>query len=130
MEETTSRILVVEDEAIVALDIRTQLERLGYTVVGTAATVQQACRMADEFQPDLVLMDIHLQGEGDGIDAAGQIRRGRAVPVVFLTAYADCKTLARAKRVQPYGYIVKPFTAVTLTEKIDKIFERVEATAG
>jgi PAS domain S-box-containing protein len=119
MEETASRILVVEDEAIVALDIRTQLERLGYTVVGTAGTVPQACQMAVELQPDLVLMDIHLQSGGDGIDAAEAIRRGRAVPVVFLTAYADSETLARAKRVQPYGYIVKPFTEADLRTTIE-----------
>jgi DNA-binding NtrC family response regulator len=110
MTLTTQRILIVEDEAIVALDIRSQLEGLGYTVVGQAATARQACEMADRLQPDLVLMDIHLQGEGDGIEAAHQIRLRRPVPVVFLTAYADSETLSRAKDVQPYGYIVKPFS--------------------
>jgi len=119
MDETPSRILVVEDEAIVALDIRTQLEQLGYTVVGTAAHVAQACQMANESQPDLVLMDIHLQGKGDGIDAAGKIRRNRPVPVVFLTAYADSSTLARAKQVEPYGYIVKPFNEGDLRTTIE-----------
>jgi AmiR/NasT family two-component response regulator len=109
MSQTTQRILIVEDEAIVALDIRSQLEGLGYTVVGQAATALQAQEVVAQLQPDLVLMDIHLQGEGDGIDAAHQIRQREVVPVVFLTAYADADTLSRAKDVQPYGYIVKLF---------------------
>ncbi len=119
MAESSPRVLVVEDEAIVALDIRSQLEQLGYVVVGTAATAGQACRLADELQPDLVMMDIHLQGEADGIDAAAEIRRRRPVPVVFLTAYADSDTVARAKGVEPYGYLVKPFNESDLRTTIE-----------
>jgi DNA-binding NtrC family response regulator len=109
MPETPQRVLIVEDEAIVALDIRRQLESLGYEVVGTAATSQKAREMARQSLPDIVLMDIHLADGGDGIETARQIRCDRPVPVVFLTAYADPETLTRAKETQPYGYIVKPF---------------------
>ncbi len=102
-------ILVVEDEAIVADDIRSQLEDLGYCVVGTASSAEDAIGKADALAPDLVLMDIRLDGEKDGIYAAEQIRLQRNVPIVFLTANADKPTLQRAKITGPHGYLVKPF---------------------
>jgi DNA-binding NtrC family response regulator len=103
------RILVVEDEAVVALDIEERLRRLGYDVVGTADSCAEALARAAELRPDLVLMDIALREGPDGITAAERLRTELGVPVVFLTAYADAETIDRAKRASPHGYVVKPF---------------------
>lgn len=104
-----ARILVVEDEAIVAEDIASSLERLGYGVTGIAASGEDAIRLAVETVPDLILMDIVLQGEIDGIAAAEAIRERLDVPVLYLTAYADAPTVERAKETVPYGYLLKPW---------------------
>jgi DNA-binding NarL/FixJ family response regulator len=109
-----ARILVVEDEAIIALDLAQRLKRLGYEVCGIADTSVEALAIADEAEPNLVLMDIIIQGPVDGIDAAAELVRLKSVPVVFLTAYADPATVARAKRVGPYGYLIKPFDELEL----------------
>ncbi len=103
------RILVVEDEGIVATGIRTMLKRLGYDVPAVASSGEEAIKKAAGTRPDLVLMDIVLEGDIDGIDAAEQIRARFDIPVVYLTAYADDSTLQRAKLTAPYGYILKPF---------------------
>ena len=103
------RILIVEDEAIVALDIQQRLIAHGYAVVGTAATGARAIELTRQCLPDLVLMDIKLQGAMDGIAAAEEIRKQFYRPVVFLTAYSEEATLQRAKLVEPFGYILKPF---------------------
>ncbi|MDP3028538.1 MAG: response regulator [Deltaproteobacteria bacterium] len=107
MAET--KILVVEDEGIVAEDIRRSLQNLGYTVSAVVSSGQEAVKKAEEYKPDLVLMDIVLKGEIDGIEAANQIRLCFNIPVVYLTAYADERTMDRAKVTEPFGYIVKPF---------------------
>lgn len=104
----SARIQVVEDERIIALDLRHRLEGLGYQVSATAARGEDAVRQAQADPPDLVLMDIHIEGELDGIEAASRIQRERQVPVVYLTAYAEDETLARARASRPYGYLVKP----------------------
>jgi DNA-binding NtrC family response regulator len=106
---TPPRILVVEDEAIVALDIEERLKRLGYEVVGIVDSAADAIAQAGELRPDLVLMDVELRNGPDGIVAAERLRAEVGVPVVFLTAYADPETLDRAKRASPHGYVVKPF---------------------
>jgi len=104
-----TRILVVDDERIIAMDIRRTLERLGYEVPATAASGEEAVSLAGETRPDLVLMDISL-GEGmDGIEAAAHIKALFNVPIIFLTAYSDDETLARATAEQPFGFLVKPF---------------------
>ncbi|HOX33343.1 MAG TPA: response regulator, partial [Spirochaetales bacterium] len=103
------RILIVEDEKIIALDLQRRLERFGYSVVGMASDGMEAVALAKERAPDIILMDIMLAGGMDGIEAAGQIRDRYGVPVIFLTAYTDEKTLERAKEVEPFGYILKPF---------------------
>jgi PAS domain S-box-containing protein len=115
-EET---ILVVEDNDIVAKDIRRRVETLGYQVSGTARTAEQAVQKALEGQPDLVLMDIKLRGPTDGIEAAEAIREHLDVPVVYLTAYADDETIERAKVSGPFGYIVKPFEENVLRSSIE-----------
>jgi len=103
------RILIVEDETVVALGIEHHLEDLEYNVVGVAASGEQALTLAQQLQPDLVLMDIRLDGEMDGVEAAAQLRAGFNIPVVYLTAHADRMTLNRAKITGPFGYITKPF---------------------
>ena len=103
------RILVVEDEGIVAKDIQRSLQNLGYTVCGAAFSGEEAMKEAEENKPDIVLMDIVLLGEVDGIEAANKIQARFNIPVIYLTAYADDKTLERAKISEPFGYIIKPF---------------------
>jgi PAS domain S-box-containing protein len=105
----TPRILIVEDEAIVAMDIEGRLALLGYEVAGTAAAGEEALALVEERRPDLVLMDIRLEGKMDGVAAAGRIRDRFRLPVVFLTAYSEDSTLDRAKGADPFGYILKPF---------------------
>jgi PAS domain S-box-containing protein len=107
--QTGPRILIVEDELIVAADIASRLDRLGYVVAGTADRGDDAVRLAGELNPALVLMDIRLQGEIDGVSAAETIRDRFRLPVVYLTAHADEATLQRAKVTEPFGYILKPF---------------------
>jgi signal transduction histidine kinase/CheY-like chemotaxis protein len=108
---TDASVLIVEDEFIVAKDIEQSLRRIGYRVAGITGTGVDAIEMARELQPDLILMDIQLRGPMDGIEAARQIRSELGMPVVFLTAYADDHTLARAREVAPYGYLLKPFVS-------------------
>ena len=103
------QILVVEDERIVADDIKASLLRLGYDVCGIAISGEQSIKKAGKLRPDLVLMDIVLKGEMDGIESASIIRTHFDIPVVYLTAHADDKTLERAKTTEPSGYILKPF---------------------
>ena len=104
-----AQILIAEDDGIVALDIKSRLQVLGYSVAASVASGKEAILKAKADNPDLVLMDIHLQGEMDGIEAAGQIQSQLNIPVVYLTAYADEKLLERAKITEPFGYILKPF---------------------
>ena len=102
-------IMVVEDESVVALHISEMLNRMGYNVTATADSGEDAIKKAEEIRPDIVLMDIVLKGEMDGIEAAGQIHSRFNIPVIFLTAYGDEQTLERAKITEPYGYVLKPF---------------------
>ena len=112
-------ILIVEDEKIIALDLQRRLERFGYSVIGMASDGQEAISLARERRPDIILMDIMLAGPMDGIEAAKQIRAQLGIPVIFLTAYTDEKTLERAKEVEPFGYILKPFKERELYTTID-----------
>src|SRR5512140_865730 len=102
-------ILVVEDENIVAKDVVNRLKNLGYTVTGTVASGEEAVRAVIFNPPDLVLMDIMLKGNMDGIEATRRILGTVDIPVVYLTAYADEKTLQRAKVTEAFGYLLKPF---------------------
>jgi CheY-like chemotaxis protein len=111
-------ILVVEDDFIVAKVIEKNLLELGYSIVGLAATGDDAVIKAESGRPDLVLMDIHLQGGMDGITAAEKISASFDIPVVFLTAFSDQPTFDRALVTSPYGYIVKPFSKTTLATTI------------
>jgi diguanylate cyclase (GGDEF)-like protein/PAS domain S-box-containing protein len=113
------KILIVEDEKIIALDLQRRLERFGYSVVGMASEGDEAVRAAREREPDIILMDIMLAGPMDGIEASMRIKAELAIPVIFLTAYTDEKTLERAKEVEPFGYILKPFKERELYTTID-----------
>ncbi|MBK8098231.1 MAG: response regulator [Planctomycetes bacterium] len=106
---TATNILIVEDEGIVAQDLVGQLRALGYGIAGVAESATEAVRLAEAGRPDLVLMDIRLRGSMDGIEAADQIRARLALPVVYLTAHADDGTLQRARKTEPFGYLLKPF---------------------
>ncbi|HMK47389.1 MAG TPA: PAS domain S-box protein [Methanocella sp.] len=114
-----ARLLVVEDESIVAKDIQHRLRSLGYDVPIVVAYGEKAIEKAGELQPDLVLMDIFLKGEMDGIMAAEEIHRLYDIPVIFLTAFADPNTLQRAKVTEPFGYILKPFEERELLTAIE-----------
>jgi CheY-like chemotaxis protein/uncharacterized protein YegP (UPF0339 family) len=120
----SKRILVVEDELIVARDLCAVLEELGYTIVGTAASADEALLKAGEQDPDLVLMDIRLPGPRDGIHTAAAIRNLYHLPVVFLTANTDAHTLDRALEANPSGYLAKPYNARTLLATIELAFRR------
>jgi DNA-binding LytR/AlgR family response regulator len=114
-----TNILVVEDESIVSKDIQHSLKKLGYHVVGAASTGEKALELVRLERPDIVLMDIMLKGEMNGIETAEIIRTELAIPVIFLTAYADESTLAKAKITEPYGYIIKPFKEIDLHTSIE-----------
>lgn len=111
------RILVVEDEGLIARDIASRLEALGHQVVATVSTAEEAIEKAAD--ADIVLMDIRIDGNADGVDAAIAIRERHHVPVLFLTAHADRATLERAKQAGPFGYIVKPVAHASLTTSIE-----------
>ncbi len=117
MEKT--KILVVEDESIVARDIRNMLLGLGYDVSAVISDAQEAVKNAKKERPHLVLMDIMLQGEISGVEAADQIYSAFKIPVVYLTAYADETTLQRAKETEPFGYLLKPFEERELKTTIE-----------
>ena len=121
------RLLVVEDEAIVARDIQAQLLELGYDPVGHATRGDQAIAMAESLRPDLVLMDIQLAGDMDGVAAAQIIRTRFSLPVVFLTAFAADDVLERAKLAEPFGYILKPFSERELRTVLEMALYKYEA---
>ena len=106
---TDARIMVVEDEGIVALDIQSKLRTMGYEVPKIVSSAAQAVETARTIRPDLVLMDIQLEGDMDGVAAAQCITGELQIPVVYLTAYSDEATLERAKVAHPMGYLLKPF---------------------
>ena len=113
------QILLVEDELIVAQNIKVVLRKAGYEVPAIFCSGEEAIQGADQIRPDLVLMDIQLQGEMLGLEAAEQIRTRFDIPVVYLTAYADESSLQRAKTSQPFGYLVKPFRSEELRSTIE-----------
>jgi PAS domain S-box-containing protein len=114
-----TKVLVVEDERLVALDIQHMLMHLGYEVLASAASADEAIACASTSCPDVVLMDIRIKGARDGIEAASLLRERFDVPIVYLTAHADRATIERAKQTAPYGYLTKPFTEAALTSAIE-----------
>ncbi len=114
-----ARILIVEDEGIQALDMQHRLVALGYPYPAVASSAEEAIARAKEVRPDLVLMDIMLPGEIDGITAAERLRADYEIPIIYITAFADEETLTRARVTEPYGYLVKPFKERDLHISID-----------
>ncbi|MEI6488912.1 MAG: response regulator [Bacteroidota bacterium] len=114
-----TNILIVEDESIVAKDIQHSLKKLGYTVVDICSNGEDAIKVAEELKPNLILMDIMLKGDMNGIEAASQIKEKLNIPIIYLTAYADESTLTKAKVSEPFGYIIKPFKEIDLHTSIE-----------
>ena len=114
-----SKILVVEDEAIILLQLEEILHAIGYTVAGLAASGEDAVEKARRLKPDLVLMDIVMPGRMNGIEAAKIITEELDIPVVFVTSYADDTIIEKAKSVRPYGYIVKPFNELVIKATVE-----------
>ena len=122
----SAQILIVEDESVIARDIRSTLVDLGYVVPPPVSTGEGALEAITSKRPDLVLMDIRIQGEIDGIEAAARIRESQDTPVVFLTAHADDETVGRAKATGAYGYVVKPFSERDLRSAIEVALQKHE----
>jgi PAS domain S-box-containing protein len=120
------KILVVEDESIVAKDIQNTLIRLGYDVPATASNAASAFQKLEDIQPDLVFLDIKLKGDIDGIQIAEKIKHSYDIPVIFLTSFVDKGTLDRAKVTEPYGYIVKPFNESDLQSTVEMALYKFE----
>src|SRR6185503_15186650 len=112
-------VLVVEDQAIVAADLAAQLRRLHYKVAAVVSTGEEALELVLRRKPSLVLMDIKLAGDVDGIEAASRIQTELATPVIFVSAHSDEATLTRAKATGPYGYLIKPFEPTELRTTIE-----------
>ena len=114
-----SKILVVDDEAIITMQLEERLTIMGYTVAGMAASGEDAVDKARRIRPDLVLMDIVMPGKMNGIEAGTIITKELDIPVVFVTAYADDAIIEKAKSARPYGYIVKPFNELEIKAAIE-----------
>ncbi|MDJ0557419.1 MAG: EAL domain-containing protein, partial [Microcoleaceae cyanobacterium MO_207.B10] len=119
-----SKIMIVEDESIIAEDLADSLRSMGYTVVDIVASGEEAILIAAEKKPHLILMDVMLQGEIDGITTAEKIQSNHQIPIIFLTAYTDNKTLERVKKTNPFGYVVKPFEERNLHLTIEIALQR------
>jgi len=113
------KVLIVEDEGVVALSLQSILTKMGYTIIGTAITGDEAVKLAQERSPDVILMDIHIKGSMDGIQTTEKINEFSDVPVIFLTAYADDETVARALKTRSHSYLVKPVNQRELYSNIE-----------
>lgn len=118
--EKSPNILIVEDENIIAMDIRFMLENLGYKISGIVSSGEDSIKKAYNMLPDLILMDIKLKGNIDGVSAANQIYKSLQIPVVYLTAYLDNSTMDRAKETMHFGFISKPFEEKELQNIIEE----------
>ena len=119
------RVLVVEDDAIIGMDIEHRVKKLGYDVCGVADSAAEALDIASRTRPDIALMDIRLRGDVDGIEAARMLRDTLGVPVIFITAYSDMKMRSRALDMEPLGYIVKPLREVELKNTLEAAEEKI-----
>lgn len=124
-----TKIMIVEDELIAAESLSLDLKKLGYEVVAIVTSGEKAIKKAAETNPNLILMDIMLRGEMDGISTAQKIKENFNIPIIYLTAYADINTLERAKKTQAYGYLVKPYKLVDITTTIAIALSKFEEDA-
>jgi PAS domain S-box-containing protein len=118
--------MIVENEIILAIELEQKLTDMGYSVVGRVVSGKEAVDMASDLKPDMIIMDIRLEDELDGVEAAEKIRKKRPIPIIYLTAYADERTLQRAKLTEPYGYLVKPYSEVELRTSIEMALHKAE----
>src|SRR5580692_3543042 len=123
------KILIVEDDPLSALDLRQEVERLGYEVVGMAESADEALMASEENRPDLALMDINIAGSMDGIQAARLLHETHRIPVIFITSASDDLTVARAARAPLYGYLVKPFKLNELKASMHVALQKSAADA-
>jgi PAS domain S-box-containing protein len=121
---TSAHILIVEDEAIVAYNLQQRLTHMGYHVPDVAVSGSETLQLVSRARPDLILMDIHIEGSMDGIDVAARLQETHPVPVIYLTAYSEDSTLERARQTRPYGYLIKPFSERELHATIQMALER------
>lgn len=121
------KVLIVEDEAIIAADIELTLRELGYRIAGKARSGSKAITLLKTTSPDIVLLDINLDGRISGIEVAKTIQKQHAIPFVYLTALADASTLEQVKATMPYGYIVKPFNENDLRSTIELALYRFQS---
>ncbi|HZW38065.1 MAG TPA: response regulator [Ignavibacteriaceae bacterium] len=112
-------IMVVEDENIIAMDIKFRLKSLGYNIPAVVPSGEEAIETAGRLKPDLILMDILLRGEMDGVEAAEYILKENHIPVIFLTSFSDAQTLKLAHDASPFGYLIKPLNEDELKSKLD-----------
>ncbi len=126
----TMKILVVEDEMIIGAKISVYLSELGYDIMGIMPRAEEALLQIQQQPPDIVLLDINLKGEMDGIQLAGLLQKQCAIPVVFLTANADEATFQRAKATKPYGFLSKPFNRLNLKRTLELTIERMSNLAS
>lgn len=121
MRKRMKKILLAEDEALIAMSMQLQLEEAGYNVYETVATGEEAVSCVKKNPPDIVLMDIHLSGQVDGIEAARQISDAFDIPIIFITGYPDNETKQEASQVNPGGYLTKPVGIEAITSTIAQI---------
>jgi len=120
------KLLIVEDEPIIAADLKRAMKKMGYAVMETLESGEEALEFIKETPPDLVLMDIQLEGDLDGIDTAHEISKIQPLPIIYLTSNTDPRTFNRAKLTQPYGFLSKPFRLTDIKHSIDLAFQDQE----
>jgi len=118
------KVLIVEDESIVSMVIENSLVGFDYDIVGKAISGEEAIIAADEHKPDVILMDIYLDGDMDGIEASRIINSRHDIPIVYLTAYSDKNTIQRALETNPFGYLIKPFTPMELYATLEAVYNK------
>ncbi len=123
MQPNKKKILIVEDQKIIAIDLKKSLGKSGYMVVGICDNAGDAVNISRECKPDLVLMDIILIGEKNGIETAEIIKKERDVPIIYLTALTDVDTYLKAVKTEPYKYLMKPVEIESLERAIEEVFE-------
>ena len=121
------KILIVEDQSVIAIDLKKSLSDKGYVVVGITDNSEDAINKADECRPDLILMDIMLKGEKSGIETAELIKKKQDIPIIFLTALTDVETYLKAIKTEPFKYLMKPIEMESLERAIEQIFENKDS---
>ncbi len=119
-------ILIVEDEGVIALQIESALQRMGHSVVGIYASGEKALESMETARPDLVLMDIKIQGRLDGIEVADRIRKQYNIPIIYITAHSEESTIERVKLTEPYGYLLKPVSQKELQIAVEMVLYKAK----